>query len=98
MADMKTLSDGTTTYNVADPTKLPLSGGTMTGNINANEVSTVTNLKAPTDDLDAATKKYVDDAISAAVANLVTTSQLTSAISGITLESLGGVSNQENLD
>ena len=80
MADMKTLSDGTTTYNVADPTKLPLSGGTMTGNINANEVSTVTNLKAPTDDLDAATKKYVDDEIASAIANLVTTSQMTTAI------------------
>lgn len=86
---MQTLSDGTTTYDVEDKNALHLNGGTMSGAIDMNS-SGINNLAAPTSDLDAATKKYVDDAISAAVENLVTTSQLTSAISGITLESLGG--------
>lgn len=95
---MQTLSDGTTTYDVEDKNALHLSGGTMSGAIDMNS-NGINNLVAPTSDLDAATKKYVDDAISAAVENLVTTSQLTSAISGITLESLGGgVGNQENLE
>ena len=86
---MQTLSDGTTTYDVEDKNALHLSGGTMSGAIDMDS-NGINNLVAPTSDLDAATKKYVDDAISAAVENLVTTSQLTSAISGITLESLGG--------
>lgn len=86
---MQTLSDGTTTYDVEDKNALHLSGGTMSGAIDMDS-NGINNLVAPTSDLDAATKKYVDDAISAAVENLVTTSQLASAISGITLESLGG--------
>ena len=61
------------TINIIVPTKvseltddvvkgkyLPLTGGTMTGNININN-KTITNLKTPTADTEAANKKYVDD-------------------------------------
>lgn len=41
---------------------LPLTGGTMTGNININN-KTITNLKTPTADTEAANKKYVDDQV-----------------------------------
>lgn len=43
----------------ADPTKLPLDGGTMDGDINMGG-NTISNLADPTDDQDAATKAYVD--------------------------------------
>lgn len=43
--------------------RLLLSGGTMTGSINMG-ANSITNLAAPTADADAATKKYVDEAIS----------------------------------
>lgn len=65
------------TINITVPTKLsnltddvvsgkylPLTGGTLTGNININN-KTITNLKAPTADTEAANKKYVDDQIAA---------------------------------
>ena len=65
------------TINIIVPTKvseltddvvkgkyLSLTGGTMTGNININN-KTVTNLKTPTADTEAANKKYVDDQIAA---------------------------------
>lgn len=65
------------TINITVPTKLsdltddvingkylPLTGGTMTGNININS-KTITNLKTPTADTEAANKKYVDDQIAA---------------------------------
>lgn len=65
------------TINITVPTKvseltddvvkgkyLPLTGGTMTGNININN-KTITNLKTPTADTEAANKKYVDDQIAA---------------------------------
>lgn len=65
------------TINIIVPTKvseltddvvkgkyLPLTGGTMTGNININN-KTITNLKIPTADTEAANKKYVDDQIAA---------------------------------
>lgn len=65
------------TINIIVPTKvseltddvvkgkyLPLTGGTMTGNININN-KTITNLKTPTADTEAANKKYVDDQIAA---------------------------------
>ena len=61
------------TINITVPTKvseltddvvkgkyLSLTGGTMTGNININN-KTITNLKTPTADTEAANKKYVDD-------------------------------------
>ena len=47
--------DGTANITIADSTKLPITGGTMTGDL---------TLKGnPTTDLMAATKKYVDDSI-----------------------------------
>ena len=50
--------DGTANITIADSTKLPIAGGTMTGNL---------TLKGnPTADLMAATKKYVDDSIASA--------------------------------
>ena len=65
------------TINIIVPTKvseltddvvkgkyLSLTGGTMTGNININN-KTITNLKTPTADTEAANKKYVDDQITA---------------------------------
>ena len=74
------------TINIIVPTKvseltddvvkgkyLPLAGGTMTGNININN-KTITNLKTPTADTEAANKKYVDDQI---VANSPSTTIIT---------------------
>lgn len=65
------------TINIIVPTKvseltddvvkgkyLSLTGGTMTGNININN-KTITNLKTPAADTEAANKKYVDDQIAA---------------------------------
>ena len=50
--------DGTANITIADSTKLPIAGGTMTGNL---------TLKGnPTADLMAATKKYVDDSVASA--------------------------------
>lgn len=50
--------DGTANITIADSTKLPIAGGTMTGDL---------ILKGnPTADLMAATKKYVDDSIASA--------------------------------
>lgn len=51
--------DGTANITIADSTKLPIAGGTMTGDL---------TLKGnPTADLMAATKKYVDDSVASAV-------------------------------
>ena len=65
------------TINITVPTKLsdltddvingkylPLTGGTMAGNININN-KTIINLKTPTADTEAANKKYVDDQVAA---------------------------------
>lgn len=50
--------DGTKNITIADSTKLPIAGGTMTGDL---------TLKGnPTADLMAATKKYVDDSVASA--------------------------------
>lgn len=50
--------DGTANITIADSTKLPIAGGTMTGDL---------TLKGnPTADLMAATKKYVDDSVAGA--------------------------------
>lgn len=46
----------------SDTKKLDKSGGTMTGNL-AMSNNKITGLGAPTDDTDAATKKYVDDGL-----------------------------------
>ena len=55
--------DGTANITIADSTKLPIAGGTMTGNL---------TLKGnPTADLMAATKKYVDDSVASATADLL---------------------------
>ena len=48
---------------------LEKTGGVMSGGIDMNG-SKVMGLAAPTANLDAATKKYVDDAITAAIASL----------------------------
>ena len=55
--------DGTANITIADSTKLPIAGGTMTGDL---------TLKGnPTADLMAATKKYVDDSVVSATADLL---------------------------
>lgn len=51
----------TSRVQIKDSTKLPLSGGTMTGPINMGSQK-ITSLATPTADSDGATKKYVDDA------------------------------------
>lgn len=51
----------TSRVQIKDSTKLPLSGGTMTGPINMSSQK-ITSLATPTADSDGATKKYVDDA------------------------------------
>ena len=55
--------------------RLLLKGGTMTGSINMGGNS-ITNLAAPTADADAATKEYVDNAISAAISSLLDGSEV----------------------
>lgn len=50
------------------PDALPLAGGTMAGNIDMDG-NKVTGLPAPTADLDAVTKAYLDNAIATAVAD-----------------------------
>lgn len=52
------------TDDVVNGKYLSLAGGTMTGNININN-KTITNLKTPTADTEAANKKYVDDQVAA---------------------------------
>lgn len=52
------------TDDVVNGKYLSLTGGTMTGNININN-KTITNLKTPTANTEAANKKYVDDQIAA---------------------------------
>ena len=49
-----------------------LSNLIVTGSLNLDSSSTVTNLSAPSNDADAATKKYVDDSISNLVSNAPT--------------------------
>ena len=58
----------TSRIQIKDTTKLPLSGGTMTGPINMG-AHKLTSLATPTDNTDAATKKYVDDAKSSAASS-----------------------------
>lgn len=58
----------TSRVQIKDTTKLPLSGGTMTGPINMG-AHKITSLATPTDNTDAATKKYVDDAKSSAASS-----------------------------
>lgn len=53
MADIKTITVNGITYNVKDDTSFSASGGTLTGPL--------TLAGAPTADLHAATKQYVDD-------------------------------------
>jgi hypothetical protein len=63
--------------NTALGSYLPLSGGIMTGDINAG-AKKITNLGAPTSSADAATKKYVDDIVSS-IATLTTAEKLNTA-------------------
>lgn len=55
--------------------RLLLKGGTMEGAINMG-ANSITNLAAPTADADAATKEYVDNAISAAISSLLDGSEV----------------------
>ena len=57
------ISDGTNTFDVKDQNALPLSGGTMTGDIIMGS-NNITGLSAPTEETDAATKAYVDSKVS----------------------------------
>ena len=60
--------DGTQDITIADSTKLPIAGGTMTGDL---------TLKGnPTADLMAATKKYVDDSVASATADLLSSNNI----------------------
>ena len=60
--------DGTANITIADSTKLPIAGGTMTGDL---------TLKGnPTADLMAATKKYVDDSVASATADLLSSNNM----------------------
>lgn len=60
---LKQYVDSTTGWvTIAITDALPLAGGTMTGSINMGSNS-ITNLAAPSNDSDAATKDYVDTAI-----------------------------------
>ena len=60
--------DGTANITIADSTKLPIAGGTMTGDL---------TLKGnPTADLMAATKKYVDDSVASATADLLSSNNI----------------------
>jgi len=58
-ATKKYVDDGLSLYTDIIESKLSLSGGTMTGNINMNSKK-ITALVAPTDDNDAVRKQYVD--------------------------------------
>lgn len=63
--------DGTANITIADSTKLPIAGGTMTGDL---------TLKGnPTADLMAATKKYVDDSVVKWSGNANTATKLATA-------------------
>jgi hypothetical protein len=60
--------DGTANITIADSTKLPIAGGIMTGDL---------TLKGnPTADLMAATKKYVDDSVASATADLLSSNNI----------------------
>lgn len=62
MPDLKSLTAGGVTYDVKDDTKLPLSGGTMAGDIDADGHK-ITGLPTPTVSSEAANKAYLDDAM-----------------------------------
>ena len=56
------ISSNTTLINTLESSKLSLLGGTMTGAIDMG-ANSISNLKAPTSDSDAANKGYVDNAV-----------------------------------
>ena len=71
-----------TTMNTSINTRLPKSGGTMTGAI-AMGNSKITGLATPTLDYDASTKKYVDDIQTQTVAGIATHGQVSTNVHGV---------------
>jgi hypothetical protein len=67
-----------TTVTNSIATKLPLAGGTMSGNINMGGTNIITNLPTPTNDGDVTSKSYVDEEITSS-ANALTTAYETYA-------------------
>ena len=61
-----------TTVTNSIATKLPLAGGTMSGNINMGGTNIITNLPTPTDGGHVASKSYVDGQITSSATTLTT--------------------------
>lgn len=62
--NIKNQLDGLTSGQTELP-YLKLTGGTLTGSVNFTENNTLTLGRGPTEDMEAATKKYVDEAVAA---------------------------------
>jgi hypothetical protein len=71
-----------TTMNTSINTRLPKSGGTMTGAI-AMGNSKITGLATPTADYDASTKKYADDLQTQTVAGIATHAAVSTNVHGV---------------
>ena len=85
MADIKTITVNGITYNVKDDTSFSASGGTLTGPL--------TLAGAPTADLHAATKKYVDNkqksvTVTLTVANWSSSNTQTVSVNGVTTSNM----------
>ena len=87
-------SAGTDAVNVNQMnTRLSLFGGTMNADINMGS-NTLTNLKEPFNQLDAATKKYVDEQVAAAIQGLINnelTQKSDKTLTDLELERLDGL-------
>ena len=83
-----------TTITNSIAAKLPLAGGTLTGDINAGG-NTVTNLAAPSANSDAATKAYVDTGVGA---NAAAANSATAAANSATSASNSATAAASSLD